>query len=102
MTFYCHPAVASAPTDVMAEQEGPDGIRVSWTPSGDANGYIIFYDNGAGSSDIVTVDGSSLTLTGLQNGATYTVSIVATSQHLPSDAVERRIMLGKVYMMVNM
>ena len=27
------------------------------------------------------------TLTGLQNGDTYTISIVATSQHLPSESV---------------
>ena len=89
----------------MAEQEGPDGIRVTWTPSSGANGYIISYVNGVGSSDNVTVDDGSIesyTLTGLQNGATYTISIVAISQHLPSEVivVEPDIMLGKVCVLV--
>ena len=80
----------------MAEQEGPRGIRVTWTPSSDATGYIISYTNGS-SSDSVTVDGGSTdshTLTGLQNGATYTISIVATSQHFFSDAVTVNMVVG--------
>ena len=88
----------------MAEQEGLTDIRVTWTPpSSGANGYIIFYDNSAGTNGSEPVDGGSTdshTLTGLQNGATYTIAIVATSQHLPSEAIERVIVLGKVYMMV--
>ena len=86
----------------MAEQEGPDGIGVTWTPSSGANGYIISYDNGAGSSDSVTVDGGStesFTLMDLQNGATYTISIVATSEtSLPSEsmAADMMVSLGKV------
>ena len=76
---------------MTAVQEGPTGITVTWTPSSGANGYIISYDNGAGSNDSVTVDGGSTdnhTLTGLQNGATYTISIVATSeQQFVSDKV---------------
>ena len=90
----------------MAEQEGLTDIRVTWTPppSG-ANGYIIFYANSAGTNGTVTVDGGSTdshTLMDLQNGATYTISIVATSQHLPSEVivVERDIMLGKVCLLV--
>ena len=99
------PPVASAPTNVMAEQEGLTDIRVTWTPSSGANGYIIFYDNDPSSSDSVTVDDGSTdshTLTGLQNGATYTISIVATSQHLPSEVnvVEPDIMLGKACVLV--
>ena len=91
------------PTNVMAVQEGPRGIRVTWTSSSDANGYIISYDNGAGSSDSETVDDGntdSHTLMDLQNGDTYTVSIVATSEtSLPSVSVEAdmTISLGKVF-----
>ena len=35
--------------------------------------------------------------TGLQNGESYTISIVATSQHLPSEsiAVDMEVMLGE-------
>ena len=71
---------ASPPSDVMAVQTGPTSITVSWTPPdplGDITGYIISY-----TSDSVTVSGGSTdmeTLTGLQNGDTYTISIVATS-----------------------
>ena len=83
-------AVASAPTDLTAVQEGPTSIRVSWTPSSDATGYTISY-TGGGSSDSVTVSGGSTDiylLTGLMVDARYTLSIKATSQHLSSDVVE--------------
>ena len=86
------PPVASAPTDLMAVQEGLTGIRVSWTPPtplGDTTGYRIYYSGG--SSGSVDVSGGSThnhTLTGLQNGADYTISIVGTSDHLPSDHVD--------------
>ena len=69
---------------------------MSWRPSGDATGYIISY-TGAGRNASVTVDGGSTdnyTLTGLRNGATYTMSIVTTSQHFSSEAVAIGICLG--------
>ena len=76
----------------MAVQEGPTSIRVSWSPPtllGDTTGYRIYYSD-SDSSDSVDVSGGSTdnyTLTGLQNGDSYTISIVATSQHLPSESV---------------
>ena len=76
----------------MAVQEGSTGIRVSWTPPtplGDTTGYRIYYSGG--SSGSVNVSGGSTDnhlLTGLQNGANYTISIVGTSEHLPSDRVD--------------
>ena len=85
------PPVASAPTNLMAVQEDPTAIRVSWTPPtplGDTTGYKIYYSGG--SSGCVDVSGGSTDnhlLTGLQNGASYTISIVGTSEHLPSDHV---------------
>ena len=87
----------SAPTDLTAVQEGPTSIRVSWTPSSDATGYRIDYTSSDGSSDSVTVSGGSTDnylLTGLQNGKTYTISIVATSQHFPGDSVTADTMTG--------
>ena len=69
---------------------GPTSIRVTWTPSSDATGYRIDYDSSGGDSDSVIVSGGSTvmeTLTGLQNGDTYTISIVALSQLLPSESV---------------
>ena len=75
----------------MAVQEGPTSIRVSWsppTPLGDTTGYRIYYSGGSSGSVNVS-DGSTdnYTLTGLQNGENYDISIVATSQHLPSENV---------------
>ena len=85
--------VASPPTDLTAVQTGPTSIDVSWTPPtplGDTTGYIIYYTNDD-NTDSVVIDGGSTddyTLSDLQNGETYTISIIATSQHLPSDTVD--------------
>ena len=62
-------AVASAPTGLTAVQEGPTGIRVSWTPPtplGDTTGYRIYYSGGSsGSEDISGGSTNSHVLTGL-------------------------------------
>ena len=71
------PPVASAPTNLMAVQKGLTGIRVSL---GDTAGYRIYYSGGRSGS--VEVSGGSTDnhlLTGLQNRASYTISIVGTS-----------------------
>ena len=94
------PPVASAPTNLMAVQEGLTSIRVSWsppTPLGDTTGYRIYYSGGSSGSEDVS-DGSTdnYLLTGLQNGYIYTISIMATSQHLPSESIKvMNIGLGK-------
>ena len=80
---------ASPPTNVMAVQEGLTSIRVSWTQSSDATGYIISY-TGGGSSDSVDVDDGSTeerVLSNLVNGGIYTISIMATSTGLSSGSV---------------
>ena len=93
--------VASAPTNLTAVQEDLTSIRVSWsppTPLGDTTGYRIYYSD-SDSSDSVDVSGGSTdnyTLTGLVMGATYTISIEATSQHFPSGRVETIITLCKM------
>ena len=87
-----------APTNLMAVQEGLTSIRVSWsppTPLGDTTGYRIYYSD-SDSSDSVDVSGGSTdnyTLTGLVEGATYNISIEATSQHISSGRVETIITL---------
>ena len=91
LLFHLLSPVASAPTGLTAVQEGPTGIRVSWTPPtplGDTTGYRIYYSGGSSGSENVS-DGSTdnLLLSGLQNGASYTISIVGTSNHLNSDHV---------------
>ena len=99
MHVFQRPIAASAPTDLTAVQDGPTSILVSWSPPdllGDTTGYRIDYSTNH-SSDSVTIDGGStdnFTLTDLQNGATYTISIVATSQSLPSDIVTADMAVG--------
>ena len=75
----------------MAVQEGTTSIRVSWsppTPLGDTTGYRIYYSGGSSGSVNVS-DGSrdNYLLTSLQNGESYDIFLVATSQHLPSESV---------------
>ena len=86
------PPVASASTNLMAVQEGPTGIRVSWTPPtplGDTTGHRIYYSGGSsGSVDVSGGSTDNQLLTGLQNGASYTISIVGTSEHFFSDHVD--------------
>ena len=99
------PPVASAPTSVMAVQEGLTSILVSWSPPtslGDTTGYRIYYSGGSsGSEDVSDGATDNYLLIGLQNGESYTISIIATSQHLPSDrvAVDMEVGLGKDWYM---
>ena len=75
---------------MSVSQNGLDSILVSWTVSGESivTGYIISYQQQDGAhSDSVTVDDTAVTstiITGLMIGATYSISIVATSNTLPS------------------
>ena len=87
-----------APTGVTAVQDGPTSILVSWSPSSDATGYTISYTGGGGngSETVSGGDTNSYTLTGLTNGQTYTISIVATSNNFGSDtATAMAVGLGK-------
>ena len=84
---------ADPPTGLMAVEDSPTSILVSWTApaSGSAivTGYRIFYQTGGDSEESAnaSVDATSHTLTGLQSGATYSISIVALSSTLPSTVV---------------
>ena len=77
----------------MAERASPTSILVSWNPPdplGGTTGYRIDYTRDGDSGDIVTVNGgftNEILLTDLLNGATYSISIVATSSYLPSEIV---------------
>ena len=100
-TFNFLPPAASAPTNLMAVQEGPTSIQVSWSPPtslGDTTGYRIYYSGGSsGSVDVSDGSTDNYTLTSLQNEESYTISIVATSQHLPSESIpaDMEVMLGE-------
>ena len=86
------------PTDVTAVQDGPTSITVTWTPPsplGGTTGYRISYTGGSSGSETVSGGGiNSYTLTGLTNGETYTISIVATSSGLSSAPVQATVGLG--------
>ena len=87
-------SVAEAPTGFAGEVlDNLTSVMLTWTlpdPPLDTSGYMIEYDNGGdeeNSKGSVPVDGVSTTsrvLTGLQNGTTYNISIVGTSEHFPS------------------
>ena len=95
------PPVASAPTSVMAVQEGLPSIRVSWsppTPLGDTTGYRIYYSGGSsGSEDVSGGSTNNVLLTNLVMETSYTISIVATSQHFFSDASTQDVTLSEIY-----
>lgn len=87
--------VPSPPTNVTYfHSMGGTTLNMSWTPPTpleDVTGYVIYYntsDNGSLSNVSVS---NSLTdnylLTGLQTGVTYSVFMVALSEHLPSEVV---------------
>ena len=66
-----------------------DELLVSWTaPSqgGAVTGYVIYYhqDGGERMSVNASADATNVTITGLTMGATYSISMVATSNTLPS------------------
>ena len=78
---------------MRAIQTGTDSIRIGWTQSGDVTGYRIDYHSERPSSQeaIFISDGSmrDYTLTGLFEGETYNISIIAISSgNLPSEQVE--------------
>ena len=90
--------VASAPTNLMVVQEGLTSVRVSWSPPsplGDSTGYRISYSGGSsGSVDVSDGSTDNYLLTGLHNGASYSISIMGTSQHLPGDSLEQKFTIG--------
>ena len=89
---------------MTAVKTGPTSIRVTWTPRtplGVTTGYIIYYitedDSYFGSVYVGVVGGSTdmETRTGLHNGNTYTISIVATSKTaLPSESITANMSVG--------
>ena len=63
-------------------------VNVSWTQSGTVTGYWIYYVS-AGGGDIDSVGpitGTSHTLDNLQDGLTYTITVIAMGNHLPSES----------------
>ena len=87
-------------TNVKAFANGLTSILVSWNTSGDANGYIIYYESSRGHNGSENLTSSSISqhiLSGLQNGEIYNISILATSDHFNSERVpvNSDVSLGK-------
>ena len=84
------PPAPSPPSGVTVSQNGVGSVQVSWTPpSGEpaVTGYIIYYqqqDGGHNGSEMAGATATSSTITGLITGATYSITMVATSSTLPS------------------
>ena len=86
---------------MTAVQTGPTSIDVSWTPPsplGDTTDYIIYYtnDDNTDGDSVVVSSGSTdqYTLTNLQNGDTYIIFIVATSENFRSYIVPADMNVG--------
>ena len=86
------PTVASSPTNVVVTQETATSFRLSWTPPsplGDTTGYTISYTGGGSSGSVNVAGGStdSISLTGIDSGETYTISLIGRSRHIPGAAI---------------
>ena len=99
--YYFYTTAASVPTNLMAVQEGPTGIRVFWTPPTPlrfTSGYRISYSGGnSGSVHVNSGSTDNYLLTDLQNRKSYSLSITGTSNHFPSEHVDysNSIFLGE-------
>ena len=86
-------AVPPPPTNVKYVQINATTLNVSWSPPTqleDVTGYMIYYSGSDGKNGTASVSNgwtNSYLLTGLQTGVNYSVSIVALSQHLPSEVI---------------
>ena len=92
-SFFALHQAPSPPSDVSVSQNGLGSILVSWTPpSGEpaVTGYIIYYqqDGGQRLSQSFGFTDTTATITELIVGATYSLTIVATSSTLPSNETE--------------
>ena len=75
---------------MTAVQEGPTSVTVSWTQSGTVTGYWIYYVSAGGedSGSAGPITGTSHTLDNLQDGLTYTITVIAVGGHLPSEGIQ--------------
>ena len=88
------------PTGVTAVQEGPTSVTVSWTQSGTVTGYWINYVSAGGedSGSAGPITGTSHTLDNLQDGLTYTITVIAMGNHLPSQSTQNTVQICKLRM----
>ena len=93
--------VAAAPTKLEAVQVNSTSVHIHWIPPSPLNsttGYNIYYyvEDRVSEGNLITVNNASadsFVLTGLQSGVKYTISLVATSQHLTSNPISTSLQL---------
>ena len=86
-------------------QNGLESLLVTWTPSQGPNvtGYTIFYQQRNGEHiGLLTVErtDTSAIITGLTAEATFSISVSATSDTLPSTRTQGKYILIDMYMYV--
>ena len=77
-------------------QNSPNSVLLSWTPSSNANGYMINYARSCGDNNQHLINGGNinkLNVTTLEDGRMYTISIVAISNGFPSESVKETVTL---------
>ena len=93
------PPAPSSPSGVIVSQNGVDSVQVSWTPpSGEppVTGYIIYYHQQDGrhtGSVMARATATTATIAGLIPGATYSITMMATSSMLPSTVTAAKIFI---------
>ena len=91
----------------MVVQEGATSFRLTWTPPsplGDTTGYMVSYLATGGNSGSVNVTGGStdsFTLNGLDSREGYTIFLIATSKHIPSEAITAQVTPGEAETSMN-
>ena len=75
---------------MRVSQNGVNSLLVTWTPSEgpDVTGYTVHYQqiDGAQNGSVIATD-TSVIITGLIVGATFSISVSANSNTLPSAAI---------------
>ena len=101
--YFSHYLAPDPPSDLTLSRTAMDVLLVSWTaPSQAVTGYVIYYQQDGGERMSVSVEASatSYNITGLTIGATYSISMVATSNTLSSTVIgPQTITIGIVYVL---
>ena len=91
--------MAGDPALTSLDQISPTTVKVTWSPpSGGATvtGYVVHYRTGSSVGTKTPTTSTSTFLTGLTSGATYTISVEATSQHLSGESEEMTLSLSEL------
>ena len=92
------PTVAHTPIITSLKQISPTSVRVNWTNASEVatTGYIVHYSDGTtNKTKGISASSTSTDIIGLTIGATYTISVEATSQHLSGESETMIILLCK-------